>query len=212
MKHIKCLSLFIIASTILLFTSLPVVAQLVHFSEAEQKSIARIESYFNELTTLKAKFTQIGANGEQAFGTMYMKRPGKLRFVYDPPTPITIIADGTWLIQYDRELEEASRTFLSDTPIHLLVREKVQFSGDVIIQQFEDQAGVLRISLTQAPAHEGIITFVFNKDPLMLKQWVITDPNGEITTIVLNQQQPGIPLEESLFNFISPEWERQKNR
>ncbi len=43
---------------------------------------------------MQGEFVQFGPRGEQTGGKFYIQRPGKLRFNYDNPSPIRVIADG----------------------------------------------------------------------------------------------------------------------
>ncbi|MDP7602638.1 MAG: outer membrane lipoprotein carrier protein LolA, partial [Alphaproteobacteria bacterium] len=70
----------------------------------QQAEIGRVERYLNGTVTLQARFSQIAPDGEVSEGTFYLRRPGRLRFEYDPPNPVLVMADGVWLIYHDREL------------------------------------------------------------------------------------------------------------
>ena len=72
-------------------------------SDRDKADIARVEGLFNGIRTMEARFTQVDSNGGYAEGKLMLRRPGRLRFEYSPPTPLVIIADGTWLVVYDKE-------------------------------------------------------------------------------------------------------------
>lgn len=180
-------------------------------SAEDQKNILKIERFFNSIRTLKGRFVQVSPKGTHLYGTLYLMRPGKMRFEYDN-SPISLIADGTWLIQYDAELEQANRTFLSDTPADFLVRDNFNFSGDIRILSFERGPGVLRITVVDMDEPDAYITLVFTENPMRLKQWIMIQPGGEQTTVSLNSYETGIQIDRDLFNFVNPEWEKAKRR
>src|SRR3546814_8770255 len=72
--------------------------------------------YLNDIKTLQGRFVQTSSNGAYAEGAVYLDRPGHMRFDYDPPTPVLIIANGLSLLYYDEELKEA--TFLPRSEEH----------------------------------------------------------------------------------------------
>ena len=71
--------------------------QAAQLSEADKADIARVEGYLNSVSTMKASFQQFTESEGLAFGRIYLRRPGRLRVEYDPPSEILLIADGTLL-------------------------------------------------------------------------------------------------------------------
>ena len=72
-------------------------------------AIERVEAYLNSVKTLSARFLQIDAAGTVTHGQLYLRRPGRLRFEYDPPSPLLLVADGVWLILHDKELDQVNQ-------------------------------------------------------------------------------------------------------
>ena len=64
-------------------------------TEADRALVKRVEDYLNGLTTLQARFLQSSSNGSYAEGDIYVERPSRMRFEYDPPVPLLIIAAGS---------------------------------------------------------------------------------------------------------------------
>src|SRR5437588_3640266 len=66
--------------------------------DANQKAqAAKVSSYLSSLQTLVGNFVQVGPDGSKTKGDFYIQKPGKVRFEYEPPNPIDIIADGSSL-------------------------------------------------------------------------------------------------------------------
>ena len=84
-------------------------------AHAEIISVAPYQAYLNKLGSLQAKFVQRDGSGRQSRGNLYLKKPGKMRLDYDDQ-PLELVADGTWFVQNDRELEESYHVLLSSTP------------------------------------------------------------------------------------------------
>ena len=82
-------------------------------SPQDRADVERAETYLNQITTLKARFLQLAPHGGQAEGTAYFSRPGRMRLQYDPPSPMLVVADGTFLIvSHNRKSLEQIRDIL----------------------------------------------------------------------------------------------------
>ena len=204
--------LFATCSALLFFatTALMTPAVAAPLSEEDKKDIARIEEYLKGITTMKASFLQVNAEGGIAEGVFYMSRPGRARFEYFPPAQILVVADGLWLVFHDKELEETTRIPLSSTPISVLLKENPKLSGEVTVTSVEKDAGVLRVNIidTEEP-DEGGITLVFSLFPFELKKWLVTDPQGQTTSVTMSDQEFGGKFEAKLFTFFDEEYDRK---
>jgi outer membrane lipoprotein-sorting protein len=169
------------------------------------RSIGRIETYLNGIKTLSAKFVQIGPNGELASGRFFLRRPGRMRFEYDPPTPLLVVADGIWLILHDKELEQVDRFPLFKTPISVLAARKINLREEIFVTRIERQPGILRARLLDRNnPDEGWLSLAFSDPPMMLRNWHVKDSQGGITNVALDEMQVNIPLDPELFVFDDP--------
>ena len=182
----------------------------VSLSDRDKADVTRIEGYLNQLRTVQARFLQVASTGEYAEGKLFISRPGKMRIEYDPPVPVLIVATGTWLIYFDKELEQVSHVLLSSTPAGILLKENVSFSSDdVMITGFERGSNVLRLRVVRKKdPMEGSLTLVLSDNPISLKKWVVTDAQGVQTTVSLMSPRFGMPLDGDLFNFVDPKFMR----
>lgn len=183
-------------------------------SAQDKADIARAEDYLNSVTTLKARFLQVAGNGNQAEGTAYLSRPGRMRLQYDPPNPMLVVADGTFLIVHDKELGEPSYIPLGSTPAGVLVRENVKLDGkDLVVTRVIRLPGVLNVSLVEKDEPEqGELTLVFSESPFALRQWRVVDAQGTTTTVSLYESQTGLKLDPKLFEFKNPNFDKPKLR
>ena len=190
---------FYFAGTGLASSASAVAAKL---SERDRTDIARVESYFNDLKTMTAKFLQVASTGAVASGTMFLSRPGKFRFEYDPPSPDMLIADDTFLIFIDKDLRQTTHIFLSSTPVGVLVKDVVKLDGDITVTRISRRRGLLRVTIADSDdVEEGTLTLVFSQRPFTLRQWQVLDAQGTITTVTLNNARTGMALDEKLFEF-----------
>lgn len=175
-------------------------AQVAALSPDEVSAVARVERYLNDIQTMRARFVQVSSNGAYAEGAVYLERPGHLRFDYDPPTPVLMIANGLSLLYYDKELKEATFLPLWETPLWFLIREEVRLDDNVEIVDIEEARGTLRLTLRDAESPEGgAVTLIFSDEPLSLKKWEITDPQGIETQVSLVNPVFGVEIDPDLF-------------
>ena len=178
-------------------TETAVPAQLTAEDKADLK---RIKAYLASLSTLKGGFLQISSNGGVASGKLFMSRPGKMRFEYDPPASILMIADGTFLIYIDKDLDQVTHVFLKSTPVNFLVREDIQMDGDVTVTHIERSPGVVRMTVQDTDEPEkGSLTLVFADKPLTLRKWTVIDAQNIRTDVTLTGLETGVSLDPKLF-------------
>lgn len=176
--------------------------QLAALSPDEVATVTRIERYLNNIKTMQARFVQVSSNGAYAEGELYLDRPGHLRFDYDPPSPVLIIANGLSLLYYDEELKEATFLPLWETPLWFLIREEVRLDDNVDIVAIEQALGTLRVTLRDPEAPDGgEVTLIFSDEPLTLKKWELTDPQGIQTQVSLVNPVYGVEVDEALFKY-----------
>ena len=185
-------------------SSWAIISQQLKLEKQDLSDLKRVQLQLNSAKTVQARFLQISSNGEFSEGSLFLKRPGKLRLVYDAPNPLLVVADGTYISFVDRELDEATTVFLSMTNAEILLRDKISFFGnDLIVTKFERSPGVLRITINKADKPlAGEITLIFSVSPYELKKWVVTDSHGITTTISLLESQFNIPIEKKKFIYV----------
>ena len=185
--------------------SLPGQARAQIFSPEQIADINRIEAYLNQMTTLDSRFVQIDPQGNFTEGTLFLSRPGKMRFEYDPPTPLLLVADGTWFIYVDKELEEVSHIPLDSTPAAFLLQEEISFRDQYKVTGISSGNALVTIEVTDRYAPEnGKVMLVFEDRPLQLKQWTVTDAQGLDTRVTLINSRFGRELDDELFRFKNP--------
>ena len=176
----------------------------IKLSQDERKALQRIEVYLNEMKTLRADFLQVSSNGAVATGKLLLQRPGKIRFEYDPPSPIMLIADGYFLRYVDKDLEQVTHIWLEDTPIGFLLEDDLKLSGSITVTKFSRNANLLTATLARSKEPEkGTVSLIFSDRPLRLKKWVIKDAQGITTTITLNNRERPMKIDPALFELNS---------
>ncbi|MCC0805216.1 outer membrane lipoprotein carrier protein LolA [Methylobacterium sp. W2] len=173
--------------------------------EAEPAAVlAQANAYFNGMTTLSGNFVQIAGDGRRIGGKLTLAKPGRLRFDYDQPSPMEVVADGTSVAVKDRKLKTQDLYFISQTPLKFLLREKIDLARDLTVSDVSNDPGGIRISLEDRATLGGTskIQLFFDAEMKTLSQWRITDPQGYQTTVQLSNLQKGKAVDGSQF-FIN---------
>ena len=169
-------------------------------------AIAGINRYLNDLQTLRARFTQVAPDGSSAGGLLSLSRPGRLRFEYDEPSPIRMIADGTTVAIEDRALETVDRAPLRSTPLWWLLKPEIDLEADARITGIGREYGYLYVTMEDPDGEmQGEITFVFAEPSLELREWYVVDALNEVTRVTLSDVATGQALDPRL--FVIPEAE-----
>lgn len=151
----------------------------------QDAAIDRVNAYLNSFTTLIADFSQLGADGRRYQGKLYVHRPGRMRFEYNPPATIQVISDGTTVAVRDRRLATQDNYLIGQTPLKFLLRERIDLRRDVNITRVAVNQDNVRISLEDRATLGGTsrITLNFDARSNVLREWVIVDPQGYETNV-----------------------------
>ena len=168
--------------------------------------LQRIEASLNSVSTVRSAFQQNASNGETAKGQLYLKRPGRLRVEYQPPVPILVVADGSFLVYYDRNLEQVSYIPLSSIPAGILLEKQISLNDeDLVVTDYQRVDGTIRVGVTRkAAATEGSILLIFDEQTAALQQWAVTDAQGITTLVTLLDPAFNVEVDSSLFVFKDP--------
>jgi outer membrane lipoprotein-sorting protein len=172
--------------------------------DANQKAqAAKVSAYLSSLQTLVGNFVQVGPDGTKTKGDFYIQKPGKVRFQYDPPTPIDIIADGSSLAVRDRNLTTQDIYPLSQTPLRYLLSDRIDLLKDTNVISVASDDMFISITIEEKQALIGtsrLMLMVGAKDG-QLKQWTVTDPQGYDTTVAVYNLDSGKKIDPSLFKI-----------
>ena len=170
---------------------------------AQQLPLSEISKYLNTLKTVKSPFTQINADGTISTGQIWIKRPGKARFDYNPPEyGLVLVSSGSVYI-LDRKLGGDPETYpLNQTPLSIILARQVNLgqAGMVTGHSYDGTATVVTAQDPRRPEY-GSIQLKFTGNPVELRQWIITDGDGAKTTVVLGRlEKTSIPTSEFLID------------
>jgi len=172
--------------------------------DAHQKAqVAKVSNYLCSLQTLVGNFVQVGPDGTKTKGNFYIQKPGKVRFEYDPPTPIDIIADGSSLAVRDRSLATQDIYPLSQTPLRFLLSDRIDLLKDanVVNVTSDDLFVTVTIEETRALIGKSRLMLMVGAKDGQLKQWTVTDPQGYDITVAVYNLDSTKQVDPSLFKI-----------
>lgn len=167
--------------------------------ESDDAVVARLIDYLEGVDTLQGDFTQIAPSGAVSTGRFYLRRPGFLRFEYDPPTPLLIVANGGMVYVRDEALETTDSYPVGKTPLKFFLRRKVDLDDAKAIAV---DRGVDTVAVTFASEKEeteGELTVIVNAPEMRLARWIVRDLEHGVTIVNLANVQQGIRLANRLF-------------
>jgi outer membrane lipoprotein-sorting protein len=174
-------------------------------SPQDSAGVQQIQAYLNNISTLKAHFLQVAPDGAMSEGTVWMDRPGRMRFQYDPPAPFLLVAGGGVLTFEDKSIQQISQAPLSMTPLGILLADHINLNGPVTVVGFNRLPGQLQLKLVRnSSPRDGTLTLLFTDTPLTLRQWTVLDAQRRETTVTLYNVEQGVSLPNNLFHFVDP--------
>lgn len=178
-------------------------ADALNLTDKDRQTLAAIETYLNGITTVEGRFIQSSSNGSYAEGNIWIERPDKMRFEYDPPVPLLIIASDRTLALYDKELKQISQVPVWDTPLWFLFEEQIKLDDSLVLTKLEYGAGevVIRIQEEQAEGNLSSVTLTFSEAPVALRKWEVIDGQGVIVQTGLVNPVYGNPMNPDLFDI-----------
>ncbi|SFR09570.1 LolA family protein [Poseidonocella sedimentorum] len=144
--------------------------------------------------------SQQSSDGHVSEGIFYLSRPGRLRFEYFDPVPITLFAEGTRAGIVNRTKQTMTVIPVGQVPLHILLRDPVDLGRDGMVRSVEVEGGLARVRMVDPGRPDaGAITMVFSTGPVELRDWIITDDHGRSSRISLRNLRRGVVIDPRQF-------------
>lgn len=175
----------------------------LNLSAADRATLDKIQAYLNGITTVQARFLQSSSNGSYAEGDIYIRRPDRMRFEYDPPVPLLIIAAGSTMALYDKELKQVSQVPIWETPLWFLFKDKIQLDEKLVLTELDYGQGAVNIKIQEEQAEGNLssVKLTFSEAPIELKRWEVVDAQGVVVQTGLINPTYGVSLNDDLFDL-----------
>lgn len=181
---------------------------------AEKLSLSALSQYLNGLRTATGAFTQINGDGSISTGTIYIRRPGNIRFEYAPPDSTLVLAGAGSVAIFDPKSNTGPETYpLSRTPLSIILADQVNLERARMVRG-HSYDGTATTVMAQDPDNPelGNIQLVFTDNPIQLRQWIIKDDAGNSTTVVLGEMRTGTSIAARLFDIQREADRRARDR
>ncbi|MEX0851835.1 MAG: outer-membrane lipoprotein carrier protein LolA [Bauldia sp.] len=172
------------------------------FTRDQQITLANINGYFNSFRTMEGQFIQFGPNGEQSEGVFFLSRPGKIRFHYQPPARLDVIADGSSVAINDTRSNTQDLYPLSKTPLRYLLAERIDLTSSGLVDALREEPDLISLVIVEKSSLvEGKLTLIFDRKSYELRQWIVTDAQGLDTSVAIYNVSTGKRPDPSLFRI-----------
>lgn len=174
------------------------------FANDKEKAIKAISNHFKTVPTMSGEFVQFGPNGEQTGGQFLIKRPGKIRFNYENPSPITVVSNGRTLAVNNKKLKTTNYYPLNKTPLSLLLSNKIKIN-DKSIKSVEAGKDVTTVVMGDKKIFgDSEITLLFDPQNQDLRQWTIKDAQGKETSVMIFNVKKNVKISNTKFAVNKP--------
>jgi len=183
-------------------TVAPLSRALTH-ADIQRALVDRVSAALSNMQTLVGDFVQIGPDGKRTEGQFYIQKPGKVRFEYNPPSPIDVIADGQSVVVRNRVLATQDPYPLSQTPLRFLLSDHLDLSKDTNLVSVSADASLVTIVIEEKQPLIGThrLKLIFGANDFQLRQWTVTDPQGYDTTVSIYNLDTSKKLDPDLFKI-----------
>ena len=173
------------------------------FNATQRTQVDKVSAYLSSIQQLVGDFVQVGPDGSRIRGEFYIQKPGKVRFDYEPPSRIEIIADGQSVVVRDRKLATQDLYPLSQTPLRFLLSERIDLlkETNIVGVRADDTFVTITIEETQPLVGTSRLMMMVGAKDFKLKQWTITDPQGYDTTVAVSNLDNSKRPDPSLFKI-----------
>jgi outer membrane lipoprotein-sorting protein len=178
-------------------------AQPGGFDDRQKALITKVSNYLSSVQTLVGDFVQVGPDGRRTEGQFYIQKPGKVRFEYNPPSPVEVIADGRSVVVRDRKLATQQLWPLSQTPLRYLLSDKIDLMRDTNVVSVAADDTFVTVVIEESNTLVGtsrLMMMVGAKD-YQLRQWTVTDPQGFDTTVAVYNLDTTKKPDPDMFNI-----------
>jgi outer membrane lipoprotein-sorting protein len=160
-----------------------------------------IADHFSSTKTMQGSFVQFGPRGDQTGGRFFIQRPGKMRFNYDDPSPMRVIADGTNVVVGNGQLKTWDTYPLSKTPLTLLLASKIDLSADMVRSVKAEPELTTIVLGSRTIFGDSTISMIFDSKTYDLRQWTVTDNQGKDTSVVISNVKTNVAFDDSVFRI-----------
>lgn len=171
----------------------------VSHAQAQGAAAQKIANHFTQVKTMMGEFVQFGPSGEQTGGKFFIERPGRVLFLYEEPSNIRVVSDGSTVVVNNKKLDTWDTYPLARTPLNLVLGDSIDLSGNKVqsVQESDDLTTV--VVQDKQVFGDSKITMMFDPASYDLRQWTIRDAKGKDTTVMIFNVEEGVKFGKDTF-------------
>jgi outer membrane lipoprotein carrier protein len=173
-----------------------------------------LDRHYNDLRSLRAGFTETyrGAGITRTeSGTLWLRRPGKMRWEYVEPREKLFVSDGKTAFFYvpgERQARKAPLDKLDDfrSPLrYLLGKTKLKKEFDHLTARTGDQPGSVIVRGVPRNMSDRVAEVSLDVNPAgEIQRIQIDEIDGSQTEFTFSSMQENVPVEDARFRFQPP--------
>lgn len=165
------------------------------------ETIEALRQHYARVPTMSGEFLQFGPKGEQSGGTFHIKRPGKVRFDYEDPSPVEVVSNGMAVMVVNNKLNTFDSYPLKNTPLKLLLDDRLDIADESIIDIREEEGTTTIVLGDRQIFGNSVITLLFDSETFDLRQWTIKDAQGKETSVLVFNVEKNVRIPERMFRI-----------
>jgi len=175
--------------------------------DKQRALVDKVSTYLSNVQTLVGDFVQVGPDGRRTEGQFFLQKPGKVRFAYNPPTPVDVVADGHSVVVRDRNLATQELYPLSQTPLRFLLADHIDLLKDTSLVSVSADDTFVTVVVEESHVLTGTsrLMLMFGAKDMQLRQWTVTDPQGFETTVAVYNLDTTKKPDPEMFRIKYPE-------
>jgi outer membrane lipoprotein carrier protein len=178
-----------------------------------KKLLDRLQKHYQQTTSFSAKFQEeiapAGGTKREREGTVYYRKPGRMRWEFAGDDKELIVSDGKLLYSYQPDLNQVIETPLeqafksSAAASFLLGIGNVQRDFIASVPEAPPADGLKYVVLTPKTGGDSI-EMGLDPSTLDLRTLLLTDALGDMTELTFSDIKPGAAADDKLFDFVPP--------
>ncbi len=177
-------------------------------ADVRADTLAALRAHYANVPTMKGEFLQFDEKGNQSGGVFAIKRPGKVRFDYEAPSPVEVVSNGLAVMVINNKLKTFDSYPLKNTPLKILLDDKLDIDEKSILDVRTDPDVTTIVLGDKQLFGNSVITLLFEPETFDLRQWTIKDAQGKETSVMVFNVEENVNLSERNFQINKNQFKR----
>lgn len=187
----------------LLLLTLSVVAARANATQLDEQVVSRFKSYLSAIKSIEVDFYQSDSNHVTARGKLLISKPHKFRCNYYPAFPLVIIGNKNYVVVYDYDMQQTSRTQSQENIFNFLLADQINFQQHFQVEAATEQGNTLKVALRHRLTDQ-LSQITFNQTTKQIKTIEIFEDN-KVITVAFGLARNVVSFDQDLFIIRSPD-------